>query len=129
MTRYIKFEVHTIRENIGGSYPDDEWSRDSYTGSCTVVSAKIVEEDGYDILGIQESLSRGDIVYLVWAEYTSGNSFGSDGGNYELLEVLTNAGEAFKRKDFYERDNVSSYPWCGYFESLDGVSVTTLRLG
>ena len=92
------------------------------------MSAKIVEEDGYDILGIHENLSRGDIIHLVWAEYTTSDSFGSDGGNYELLEVFTNVEEAFKQKDFYEGVNDDRYPWCGYFERLDGVHVTTLRV-
>jgi len=129
VTTYIKFNVSVARENIGGEYEDDSWSRDSYIGSCSILSAKIVKDDGYDTLAVAEDLKAGAIIFLVWAEYTTGDSFGSDGGNYELLQVFTDADSAVASRMFYENDTRSYHPWQGYFESLDGIFVETMILG
>lgn len=128
MTTYIKFDVQVETYNIGGYDPEDSWSRDSTEGSCYVTGATIVEKDGYDTLGVEEDISRGDTIYLVWAEYTTGDSFGSDGGNYELLEVFIDKQMAWDRVSYWENISDYSVPWNGYFEYLDGVRVSALEV-
>jgi len=128
MTTYIKFDVQVETYSIGGYDPEDSWSRDSTEGSCYVTGATIVEKDGYDTLGVEEEISQGDTIYLVWAEYTTGDSFGRDGGNYELLEVFTDKQTACDRVTHWENITGYSVPWNGYFECLDGVNVTTLEV-
>lgn len=128
MTTYIKFDVQVETYSIGGYDPEDSWSRDSTEGSCYVTGATIVEKDGYDTLGVEEDISSGDTIYLVWAEYTTGDSFGRDAGNYELLEVFTDAQAACDRVAYWENISDYSVPWIGHFESLDGVHVTTLEV-
>lgn len=136
MTTYIKFEVDQRSWNVGGSDPDDEWSRDSYDGEVSVVGAKLVKEDSYDILGSEHEFAVGDVCYLVWAQYSTGDTFGRDGGQYELLEVYPSYEVAKEREKVYENlsdrrsENVGQaigyVPWLGYFESLDFVRVEEL---
>jgi hypothetical protein len=136
MTTYIKFEVNQRTWSTGGYDPEDSWSRDSTDGTVDIVGAVKVEGDGYDILGIDKELTVGDVIYLVWAQYTTGDSFGRDGAQYELLEVFTNRVEAEKRRKYYEEaKDDGSYgekgpylSWFGYFENLDGVYVEGLAL-
>lgn len=136
MMVYLKFEVDQHSWNIGGHDPDDEWSRDSYDGSVSVTGVQLSKVDGYDTLGSEYNYGVGDVCYLVWAQYSTGDTFGRNGGQYELLEVLPTREEAEDRKKFYENltdlesENVGqaigSVPWLGYFESLDFVEVKAL---
>lgn len=134
----IKFEVDKMSWNVGGYDPDDEWSRDSYDGSVSIVGAKIVKKDEYDVLSAKHEFSVGDVCYLVWAQYSTGDTFGRDGGQYELLEVLSTRGDAEKQKEIYENltdrrsdvvgQAIGYVPWLGYFESLDFVRIEELVL-
>lgn len=133
MTTYIKFDVSVYRWSTGGYDPDDEWSRDSTDGVVSIIGATITSKDGYDTLGTDAELKKGDTIYLVWAQYSTGDTFGNDGGQYELLEVHTDKAVADARREMYENlgDNrsedvgqcVGYVPWLGYFESLDFVQV------
>lgn len=133
---YLKFEVDQRSWNVGGHDPDDEWSRDSYDGEASVVSAQLAKVDGYDTLGTEHNFNVGDVCYLVWAQYSTGDTFGRDGGKYELLEVWPTREKAEERKKFYEEltdersldvgQAIGYVPWLGYFESLDYVEVKAL---
>lgn len=136
MTTYIKFEVDQRSWNVGGSDPDDEWSRDSYDGEVIIVGAELVEEDNYNTLGTEHEFAVGDVCYLVWAQYSTGDTFARDGGQYELLEVYPTREAAEERQKVYENltdsrsDDVGQaigyVPWLGYFEYLDFVEVKAL---
>lgn len=136
MTTYIKFEMDVRSWSTGGHDPEDSWSRDSTDGEVSARSAVKVKEDGYDVLGIDADLGVGTVVYLVWAQYSTGDSFGRDGGQYILLDVYTSRDEADAKKEYYNNvKHDGSYgadfpylPWFGYFESLDYVSVDALVL-
>lgn len=100
----------------------------------SIRGAKLVKEDGYDVMGINANVKVGDVAYLVWAQYSTGDSFGRDGGQYTLLDVALTREEAEVAKKFYdEATHDGSYgakapylPWFGYFESLDFVRVDGL---
>lgn len=129
---YIKFEVCQNTWSTGGRDPEDSWSRDSSDGEVSIKSAIKVPEDGYEVLAVEQDVAIGTVVYLVWAQYTTGDSFGSDGGQYELLEVHLNRDDAEKRRTYFENvTHDGTYgstgawlPWFGYFEHLDGVYVS-----
>lgn len=131
MSTFIKFEVNQRSWSTGGYDPEDSWSRDSTDGTVDIRGAVKVKEDGYDTLAIEKDVSVGDVVCLVWAQYSTGDSFGRDGGQYELLEVVADRAEAEGRKHHYENvKHDGTYgaegaylPWFGYFESLDGIYV------
>jgi hypothetical protein len=123
---YIKFDVAENRYSTGGYDPKDSWSRDSTDANPQVSSAQRVGEDNHDVLGIEADIQIGQVVYLVWAQYSTGDSFGNDGGQYELLEVCLTREAAEDRKEHYEGVTDFSVPWSGYFEHLDFVKVQGL---
>jgi hypothetical protein len=162
MATGLLIELESEYENTGGRVDDDEWSRDSSRttnnlGEVTALDAK--ESLAYSLkngdfpncdLVVGAEVEPGDIVYIVWAEYTTGDSFGTDYGQYELIAAFVDEEKAKKCakacKDFEENqnstyldsdryslkvelDNGQTYtvhvPWTGYFESLERVHVTT----
>ena len=124
----IKFDVRVSTHSVGGLDPDDVWSRDSTEGSVEIVGARLEAKDGYDCLFTDKEVAPGATVWLVWAEYTTGDSFGSDGGNYELLEICHSAEDAESRKTHFAGVTDYSVPWNGYFENLDSLNVSELVL-
>lgn len=123
MASYIKFDVVENRWSTGGYDPEDSWSRDSTDGTVSILSAVKVKDYEYDTLCTENSIEVGDVVYLVWAQYSTGDSFGQDGGQYELLEICMSREAATERKKYYEGVTDFSVPWSGYFENLDFVEV------
>lgn len=71
-----------------------------------------------------------DRVYVVWAEWTSGNSFGFGKGMcVEVMGILKEEDEAYAMKDRLERNDWPyKLPWIGYFESLDEIHVDRARI-
>jgi len=83
-------------------------------------------------------LKSGDRCFVVWVEWSSGNSFGrGDRSSTEIIGAFLDPAAAFELKNALEivtceykiktRDGQlfeSGYaPWCGYFESLDEIHV------
>lgn len=126
--QYLKIEVSVETKNIGGDDPDDYWSRNSTTGDVDVVSVSIIEEDSYDMIATDDNYKVGDTVYILHAVYTTGDSFGRDGGNYELLGAYKTLDAAKSALVHFENINDYSVPWIGYFESLDNIKITELEI-
>ncbi len=91
---------------------------------------------------IDFEVSPGDTVYVVWAEYSSGNSFGRGHNNgVDVVGIFKDAAKAEKCRQACEassEDNsmvkfesdsgekISYYaPWNGYFESLGSIRLET----
>jgi hypothetical protein len=127
MTTYIKFDVTENRYNTSERDPHDEWSRASTDANVAVNSATKVDEDGFNTLGIDD-VAIGDTIFLLWATYYTGDSFGSDGGNYELLEVCKTEDEAHERELFYRCVTDYSVPWNGYFNGLESTHIDSFTL-
>lgn len=161
MSTGLLIEFHSEQENLGGRYDDDEWSRDSTNTINTLV--KVTSLDAKDSLAyslkngefpecdlvVGADVGPGDKVFIVWVEYGTGDSFGSDGGNIELIAAFIDEERAkacaenckkFEENDEasyldddrytlkVELDNGQTYgvyvPWTGYFECLEQVHVT-----
>lgn len=129
MTSYVKFEVKRNEWITRVKDPDDGWSHDSTDATVEIVQAALVNDDGYDILGIDKELNIGDICFLIWAQYSTGDSFGVYGGQYTLLEITTDRDDATARAKHYKEIKDYSVPWNGYFERLDFIEVTSFTLG
>ncbi len=121
---FLKIEVNTEKYNIGGYDPDDSWSRDSYDGGAWVESVQLADKDGYNHWDTIEDVSVGDFVWVVLAVYSTGDSFGKDGGQCEIFLVTKNREEAYAKKEFLEQVEDYSVPWFGYFESLQEIKIT-----
>lgn len=112
-----------------------------------------------DEIEVPGELKAGDWVYVVTVTYTTGNTFGREGGNKAFGALLTDADKAFELADLFqdhERKIRSSEwrklpydqrgveeeyyvtfdgeryyvgPWTGYFESIDYVNVDRVAVG
>lgn len=123
---YLRGEPYSYRGETGGAVTNVvaylESAERSYYG----------DGHGKEI----EGAKRGDTVYAVVVEYTTGDTFGRDGGQSKVLDVFTDPKEAadlaqraedhdYSTDGFgFEHNGVDYYtPWCGYFESLDKIEV------
>ena len=123
------------------------WSKE-YENRLGMVS---IEKDHPDVVADLD-IKEGDRVYVVWCEWSDGDSFGrSERGGVEAIGVFkdTNAAIAFAK--FIEADNRSdedSYskvktfksedgqeftirgylPWNGYFEHLEEIHIQTVTV-
>lgn len=120
------------------SYRGETW------GSLTNVVAAVEDERRTyygDGLGKDLDVNAGDTVYAVVVVYTTGDSFGRDGGQTKVLDAFTDPAEAAalaqratehdSNKDGYgfQHNGVDYYtPWCGYFESLDSIDVWDVQV-
>lgn len=113
--------------------PTDEWDRDdTYTERGDF---KLVLSEKYPDVYLDDA-KLGDHVYLIFAEYSTGDSFGYDeNARVEIISVHRSKDLAEKNramlasinkhdgyKTFIELDNGKEMqihvPWTGYFESL-----------
>lgn len=88
---------------------------------------------------------RGDTVYVVIAQYSTGNTFGRSEGELTVLDAFEDADKAHELKNAllapakktnglseYERTvNGKKYymPWVGYFELLNDLSIHAVVVG
>lgn len=125
---FIKFEVDDYRWVTHEADTEDKWDRGSTDADVSICSATVVPKDGYDTLAAPEGIKEGDMIFLVWARYGTGDSFGSDGGQYELLEVCKSAEDAQDRKQHYLSVKDFSVPWSGYFEWLQEINIEEFKI-
>lgn len=150
---YVSVTTHT--ENLGGRDPEDRWSADSYSHSNYMNrhAAIVADEDrntyrwrSGDMIVVGAEVKPGDTVYVLWAEYSTGDTFHSESGCYEVIagfvsEELAekNAQQArLRRLDQnysgwnmdIELDDGTMFgyfiPWLGYFERLEQVHVDSV---
>lgn len=130
---------------------DDEWDADDLSHSTHFVGIQIVEDEKkfFDLVTRFDVVAGRDY-YLVVGFYSTGDSFHTETGVFELVELFETYEKAqacekkleahykdkskrkSKRSVIIETETGDSYefspPWLGYFESLDLVDVITLRL-
>lgn len=117
--------------------PDDEWDRDNTASEHTMQNICIAGQFNYPTITYPGVVEPGEKVYLVYAVYSTGDSFGHDEDRcVELVSVHKNIDvarenlqkiQASKDDDYTSKlvlsqDNGQTWtinpPWCGYFESL-----------
>lgn len=133
-------------ESTGGWSDEDDWSRDStYTEWYIdkVVRYEVASKSKLNILDTINTKHKGKC-YLVYAIYSTGDSFGTDeSANLELIWVFNDKNLAEKAKEeivtnyeSYKGDRLPCYieidkgevhlfntPWIGYFENLETVEI------
>jgi hypothetical protein len=143
----VMYDEHIT--NLGGNDPDDRWTRDSTDRDITITGLQIVDKC-FDTV-CQDDVVIGDQVGLLWAKYSTGDSFGNDGGQCEFIQVLPlakmhilsqnaetimSANES-KSYSSYSVELLDAYgetytlgcPWYGYFEHLQSVDIKVLTVG
>ena len=129
--------------------PDDEWSRPSTETQYSIDGFEVHkrEADGYELQTLYEP-QHGVDYYLLYAVYSTGDSFGhDDGGGIEFIGFYTDSekwiGEENQRRIDTNSYDSGSYnitllsprakefklypPWTGYFEHLDYTDLQIVR--
>jgi len=119
-------------------YSDEPYG-DWYTNTSNSFESISITDKYPDVASVEE-FKTGDEVYVVWAEWSSGDSFGhGDRCSTEALAVFSKSEDAYgfaaeceksNSKEGYsftastgQKFNSGYVPWSGYFESLDGIHV------
>ena len=130
--------------------PNDEWSCDSTHCDTDVSHLSEVKKHG-DFIFTPNKIQ--DEYFLVYATYSTGDTFHNEGGLFQPIAIYSELSPALKTKDYLEKwteKNKDSYsysaviqledgeggfkdfkfsvPWMGYFESLEGIEVKKLLL-
>ena len=135
--------VHGDDYTVEGSWdPNDEWDRPdtefSYSGVDVYAST---ESDEAKLSSFYSDLFNvdvkpGDEVFVVLCKYSTGDTFGNDGGRIIVMDVLTDSDKADRLVEQLSAVNVRDYsysatiegknyylPWSGYFEYLEDLFV------
>lgn len=79
----------------------------------------------------------GDVVYAVVAGYSTGDTFGREGGQAKVVDFFQDPDEAERLFEAAKADNDYQFefegttyyrPWVGYFENLDTLEIWTCRV-
>lgn len=149
MIHHLKVISLSHNERTRDPNPKDDWDRGDTITSYTLENVLMGESTWYDLLYDGE-LSLGDAVHIVYAIYSTGDSFGHDtDGMIEFITAHRNLNVAKHNKVVAEscnndnNDYTSSVmltfddgqsfrftpPWNGYFESLSRVDIFTAIIG
>lgn len=139
---YLHLDTHSYTDVTREADPDDEWGADDTSTLWTVNGITMSDKDGYKALPADFPVEVGDTVYVVYAVYSTGDTFHRADGEYlEVLSFHKNSMVAYRNKASAEgrRTAEEQYtmtiefdngkkvqrncPWDGYFESLDHVNV------
>ena len=118
---------------------EPEWDRDDTSTSWTFGPIYLQDRGSCENFQTNFDVKAGDVVYVVVAVWSTGDSFGHDDGScsevfgsfktYEEAEKFKTELENVSTKDydftFKIGDRDVYVPWVGYFESLDYVEIVS----
>jgi hypothetical protein len=143
--KYLHLECRGYTEVTREADPEDSWGADDTSTSWSVDGVSLSDKDGQHALPADFPVEAGDTVYVLYAVYSTGDTFHRADGEY--LEVISfhkngtiahkncahlssrknrgSAGNDFQMTIEYDSGaKVQRHcPWDGYFESLDYVRV------
>ena len=129
-----KVEINSICTESYRS--EEEW--DSWSSQYSNYFEDVTKTDTYPDITSSLDIKEGEMCFVVWAEWSSGDSFGTaHDGNAEALAIFTDVKSA---KEFQEKVlNSEEYsvkfttpdgqvhnvrcPWTGYFEELTEIHI------
>jgi hypothetical protein len=140
MTSYVELQYDRNCYDTSEADSTDPWDRPNTCSDWTVHGAKLADDRGYKNVPYPGDLKSGDEVYVLYAVYSTGDSFGHDeNGCIEFISVHKDANLAFKNKNNLQNgkhvvehddgtiENIYA-PWGGYFESLSYLQVDNFTL-
>lgn len=131
---------HSTTDNLGGYDEDDSWSRDSTHTNNNVLGFKFSRGSDFDV--IADFDVKVNDVYLLSVIYSTGDSFGQDGGEIEYIGVYSDENLASEQAIVIEQNKCHSVdlvanngkkykqhcPWVGFFESVESVNVDLISM-
>lgn len=137
--------LKVINHSTGDSWHDGEeygaW--ESHSNNSIAGISLVKDKDYWDVIA-DFDVKRGDIVYLVFVEYSTGDSFGHSSGNISYVAVFKTEDKAWavyntiKNQDWDEKHDLTYVSesgkemtdgwacWSGYFESIENIEVKEL---
>lgn len=139
MATYLKFD-HTSYREQDDSFTYSEFSMDrpdTYTTHSLGDTFRIVyPHDIYDLV-VHQKVFPGKEYILLYAVYSTGDSFGHDqGAEIEFIELFTDAKDAKELEMLLRHSEGNSVffnrmkyyiPWNGYFDHLDSLEQHVVR--
>lgn len=139
MDLYITYTETRISSARGeGDYAD--W-RDEYYYSVDSAFISPPNRKAYEEIGLDFEIKVGDKLYVLWATYSTGDSFGMAYGQGEIIWVFSDKSWACNAKDIIQLNRKEPYVEIivdgdkairigniafGYFDSLDSTYITEL---
>jgi hypothetical protein len=133
--------------------PDDNWSRADTDTSHSIEYIKIVDDKDYNDLVVPFKIDSQKNYFLLSVVYSTGNSFGHDGGQISFIELYSDLELAEQNRKEIEEHNHNfsdtyhsskknelkitnqagkTYQcyccWIGYFERVEDVRIDTVRV-
>lgn len=115
--------------------PEDQWDRDDTAAEITVTGVVISKGNEYFDVALPQDYDPSKPLYLLWADYDTGDSFGRDGNRFEAVDLFQDRDMADAAKSELERSESEGYTrddgtyikyykcWDGYFEYLNDLHV------
>ncbi|MCA9497314.1 MAG: hypothetical protein KC589_10315 [Nanoarchaeota archaeon] len=149
MISYLRVLYHNYSKEYPNKYNNyyTDINNDYYINGL-----KLAENNKYFDLTIEGNIEYGDILYLVYGKYETGDSFHRETGRIEFVDVFRDRQNAYgcKRElenhynkhkiGIYEEDHYCqlkrengtlyqySIPWHGYFERLNFIEVNFIEV-
>ena len=135
-----KVEINSICTESYRS--EEEWG--SWSSQYSNYFEDVTKTDTYPDITSSLDIKEGELCFVVWAEWSSGDSFGTAyDGNTEALAIFTDVQSVkeFKEKVLNNGEYSIKFttsdgqihdvrcPWTGYFETLTGIHIeqTTIK--
>jgi hypothetical protein len=148
----VTVSVETATYNTSEADPDDSWDRPDTEQSIVGWHAEVTDlsADKNRYYWSESATAEVDDdateVYVVVAQYSTGDTFGNDSGQIYLADVFDDENDArdlldkFKEHDtrydyrkvvpfsFNHNGKEYSIPWAGYFEHLENLHIETVEI-
>lgn len=145
VTTYLCLDVEQYSHVTRAAARDDNWDRDDTSSTWDVSGIHLSTDDKYRSVPNYLDAKEGDLIWVVYAVYSTGDSFGHDeDGSFEFINVFSNEKDAREcaktllktesKNPSYKLSNGKSVslgyvPWSGYFETLSYIEYECFRVG
>ena len=130
MKLYLHYNESCHGGGISPGQEDEEWPSyedehtDWYLTKCSLVKTNSWREEEVDV---KFNTKAGDVIYVVYVRYETGNSFGTSYGRWKILGVHSDLSDAQKElESINDGTHPDKYVWTGYFESLEHCDIQAM---
>lgn len=147
---WLRIETTSHTEVVREADPDQEWDGDDLAHYYSVEGWTAQNKDSYGTtFPMEGKIDKNKTYWLVYVIYSTGDSFHRESGCFEAVHVFEDANDADAlaealKKDYENKDDYNYEPlnvnlpsgreievytgtWKGFFESLEGVHVESVR--
>jgi len=139
---HLRIDVNREEYYTAEPNPRDSWDNGCSAASIEINGMYVMHDSQYRDITVDFDVVRGRNYYLLWADYCTGDSFGTYDNCFEAIDVFETweAADAARQallntegryNGCYTRENgkqVSmSLPWVGYFEHLNDLNIQKVR--